>query len=50
MNDHLGDFGLATNFRGGRAAADVVGDVNVARGGKEDDDMQELTHGVGTTL
>jgi hypothetical protein len=50
MNDHLGDFGLATNFRGGRAAADVVGDVIVGRGGAEGDDMQELTHGVGTTL
>ncbi len=49
MNSCSGDFGLATNFRGVGAAVDTGGDVRVSAGVGEEDG-QELTHGVGTTL
>jgi hypothetical protein len=49
----LGDFGLAANFRGATASAKARAD-DCASAGQDavdgDDDPQELTHGVGTTL
>ena len=46
-----GDFGLAANFRGGGVITDSA-EIATSRveGAGGDDDVQELTHGVGTTL
>ena len=49
MNSCSGDFGLATIFKEVGAAVDAGGHVRGSAGVGEEDG-QELTHGVGTTL